>query len=189
MSFGHDPLPLAEGERAAIAAAGLLVSPFDEVEHRLREFRRLDSAFSGLISWQNPPGFFDELAVPQRRDMPHLILSAWDIDDEAEPDAPAFDQVRSGLDFARRHGRPLLVNCVAGVSRSTALAMAILADRLGPGRESEAAERLFAVRPQAVPNLLILRHADAALDRGGRLVEAGLAAPGAERPPSGLPPA
>ncbi|MGM0585031.1 MAG: hypothetical protein ACQEUZ_10315 [Pseudomonadota bacterium] len=178
MSFHGSLLPLEDHEHAAVSAAGLFIAPWHDVEGRLQEFRGLESPFAALISWRNPPGFFDDLAVPQRTDMPHLVLSAWDIEEEEEADAPAIGHVREGLDFARRHEGRLLVNCVAGVSRSTALALGVLCDRLGPGREGEALELLLAVRPQAVPNLLIVRHADALLDRGGRMVEAVLSDPG-----------
>lgn len=66
----------------------------------------------------------------------------------------------------------LLVHCHMGVSRSTAAMLALLART----RPDDDAETLFAelraIRPQAWPNSLMVRHADDALGRGGRLVEA-----------------
>jgi len=60
----------------------------------------------------------------------HKVLRFYDIDDPRQPAAPARHHVHAGLRFARQHaGRHLLIHCQAGVSRSTALAYAILVDR------------------------------------------------------------
>ena len=63
----------------------------------------------------------------------------------------------------------LLIHCQVGVSRSTAIALAILADRLGPGQEGEALQALLRLRPQAIPNLLVVSLADDLLARNGAL--------------------
>ena len=104
----------------------------------------------------------------------HLVLKFEDVD-FAEPTLalPREEHVAAALDFGRRHrdGR-VLVHCKAGIARSTALALAIIADRLGEGREKEAVSELLVVRPEAVPNLLILAMADELLARNGALVDA-----------------
>ncbi|RAK66362.1 hypothetical protein [Phenylobacterium kunshanense] len=69
-------------------------------------------------------------------------------------------------------GRALLVHCFHGVGRSAAVALAILADRAGPGREQAALDRLLAIRPQATPNLVVVKLADEVLGRNGALVAA-----------------
>jgi predicted protein tyrosine phosphatase len=65
----------------------------------------------------------------------------------------------------------LLVHCHAGVSRSTASMALILAQ----ARPDLPAERIFGevtrIRPQAWPNLRIIRMGDDQLGRGGKLVE------------------
>ncbi len=104
----------------------------------------------------------------------HKVLRFYDIEDPKQAASPARHHVRAGLDFARRQaGRRLLIHCHAGVSRSTALAYAILVDRQGAvDDERRLLERILEVRPQACPNRLMIRHADALLDRGGRMIRA-----------------
>jgi predicted protein tyrosine phosphatase len=53
-----------------------------------------------------------------------------------------------------------------------ASAYTVLCDRLGPGREVEIALAIRKRANHANPNLLLVRHADEALARGGRMVEA-----------------
>lgn len=66
----------------------------------------------------------------------------------------------------------LLVHCHQGQSRSAAIALGIIADRLGKGRETDAVASLLAIRPTAVCNSLVLGHADSLLGRDGELVKA-----------------
>lgn len=74
----------------------------------------------------------------------------------------------------RREGRRLrvLIHCHAGISRSPAAALALLADALGPGREAEAVETIYASIPCCLPNSLMVRDADRLLGAGGRLAAA-----------------
>ena len=76
--------------------------------------------------------------------------------------------------LAVSHRQPvhLLVHCFAGASRSTAAAYAIAAQALGPGRAAEALEFLLRIRPEAFPNLLVVKHADHLLRRKGELLRA-----------------
>ena len=105
----------------------------------------------------------------------HLRLSLADIDAPADDHvAPEERHVRALIEFARAWDRrdPLLIHCYAGVSRSTAAAL-IAVCALAPTREErEVAERLRALSPTATPNRLLIRHADAVLGRGGRLIAA-----------------
>jgi predicted protein tyrosine phosphatase len=104
----------------------------------------------------------------------HKVLRFFDIEDPRQPSAPARHHVRAGLLFARQHaGRHMLIHCHAGVSRSTALAYAILIDRHDAvGDERAMLERILEIRPQACPNRLVVRHADALLGCAGRMIQA-----------------
>jgi len=87
---------------------------------------------------------------------------------------PTPDHVGEIIDFARTWDRqaPMLIHCWAGISRSTAAAFTLLC-ALNPGvSEQRLAEHLRQASPSAYPNRLIVRHADEALERRGRMVEA-----------------
>ena len=105
----------------------------------------------------------------------HLFLSMNDIvREEAGLVAPAPDHVETLLAFVREWDRatPLVINCFAGVSRSTAAAY-IAAAALAPGRdEAELAFSLRRLSPSATPNARLVRHADAILGRNGRMIAA-----------------
>jgi len=66
----------------------------------------------------------------------------------------------------------LLIHCMAGVSRSTAAAFAILCMIHGKGSEPESLEHLLAIRPDALPNRLVVKYADQLLGRDGKMLEA-----------------
>lgn len=114
----------------------------------------------------------------------HLILRFEDIDHAAPGFAVAEEgDIARALDFARLHQeKDLLIHCFAGISRSTALAYGVLADRLGPGKEAEALEKVFQIRPHACPNMLVVELADRVLRREGKLVETYQQAIDAKRP-------
>lgn len=108
---------------------------------------------------------------------PHLILRFEDADvDDGRVWVAAEADVMSALAFARANAGDgtsrLLVHCQYGVGRSAALGLAIVADRLGAGREDEAVAVLMALRPEATPNLVVIGLADRILGRGGRLAAA-----------------
>ena len=87
---------------------------------------------------------------------------------------PGRRQVASILDFARRWdaSTPLVVNCYAGISRSTATAYMIVA-ALRPDRdEAEIAATLRRASPSATPNLRLISIADELLGRSGRMTKA-----------------
>ena len=103
----------------------------------------------------------------------------WDVDDPGHLTADR-DTI-GGLiafadDWAARHraGAParLLVHCHMGVSRSTAAAFVALAHLAGPGQEGAAFDQLLSVTNKPWPNGLIVRLADTALARDGRMVAA-----------------
>ncbi len=142
----------------------------------------------------------DELARPEIRDITHLIvvsnpgttlskplwfigehLQLWFGDVVSEADAqrcrtkaPTIGDLHHALDFSRSAWRSsqskVLVSCDYGASRSPALAYVLLADQLGPGREADALDLILQVRPDAVPNRLVVELGDAVLMRNGALL-------------------
>ena len=69
-------------------------------------------------------------------------------------------------------GAHLLVHCHAGVSRSTAAATLILAQRYADRPADEALAEVARLRPRAWPNLRMLDLGDTALGRNGEIVSA-----------------
>jgi predicted protein tyrosine phosphatase len=101
--------------------------------------------------------FYDIVADEAGRTMP------------TEADVAAILKV--GEKLAAQPVRHLLVHCFAGVSRSTASAVTLMAQR-NPGRAADIFAALGDIRPKAWPNTAIIGHADRMLGLGGTLVEA-----------------
>ncbi len=66
---------------------------------------------------------------------------------------------------------PLLIHCMAGISRSMAAALIALVIKAG-GREREAAEQIRRAAPHAYPNRRMIALADHLLQCDGRLIAA-----------------
>lgn len=66
----------------------------------------------------------------------------------------------------------VLVHCFAGVSRSPAAAFVMASQAFGKGMEKEALEYVLEIRPVAIPNALVVRHADELLGANGALIRA-----------------
>lgn len=147
-------------------AAGIVVSS-------LRDARRSYVHFDGVITVEDV-AMEDGLRVPASRKTAQAVLRFDDVDFDDRLAAPAQPrQVAEAIAFARGFaGRRLLIHCNAGLCRSPALALAVIADRMGPGRETEAVEALASIRPGAAPNLLVVEIADRLLGRDGALARA-----------------
>ncbi|HEY2179516.1 MAG TPA: hypothetical protein VGH15_13125 [Caulobacteraceae bacterium] len=106
----------------------------------------------------------------------HDVIEA-DAEDWVE--APATDHVAELLEFGRGlpTDRPvhLLVHCHAGVSRSTASALVLMAQREPSRDPGDIIGEITRCRPQAWPNLRIVEIGDALLGRNGALIEAAFA--------------
>ena len=120
--------------------------------------RTLDlSQYSGVITIEEP-----DTEDPFRTQvLPQLALQFHDIAmtklGYIEPEA---EHVQQALNFATEIDGPLLLHCRAGISRSTAIALAIATDRMGAGNERQACEWLRRIVPNAQPNMLVIFHAD-----------------------------
>lgn len=138
----------------------------------LAEARREWSAFDHVITIEDAD-FSEGLRVTRSARTTQTILQFDDTDLTAgRGKAATRDQVRFLLMKGREHrASKLLVHCHQGQSRSAAVALGIIADRLGKGREREAVAALLAIRPTSVCNTLVLRHADDLLGRGGELIK------------------
>ncbi len=148
----------------------LVICSFADACERARDF-------DAVISIESPGAAVGNGQLQRFRkptEPAHLVLCFHDIEDAAQATPPQRQHVADGLAFARTHaGRRLLIHCFAGISRSTALAYAILVDRhRAQADESALLERLLALRPQACPNRLMVRYADALLGRDGRMIAA-----------------
>lgn len=97
------------------------------------------------------------------------------IDDHPDMVVPQASHVAEILEFGRMaQEHPinhLLVHCHMGISRSTAAAVILMAQN-NAGREREAFDHLWRIRPQSWPNSRMLGFADSALGRQGRLLQA-----------------
>ena len=63
----------------------------------------------------------------------------------------------------------LLIHCHAGISRSSAIALAIIAEKLGEGNEEEAVKTLEFINPNCRPNRLLVKMTDEILEINGKL--------------------
>ena len=95
-----------------------------------------------------------------------------DTSDPSYPDAPRLQDVKRILDFTSQLPRKakVLVHCRAGVSRSTAIAYAILCQHSKPGFELENLEHIQSLRDLVMPNRLIVEFADKVLKRNGGML-------------------
>lgn len=105
----------------------------------------------------------------------HLILG---MDDIAMPidgyTHPAEEHVVELIEFVQRWDRraPIVMHCYAGISRSTAGAF-ISACALNPGRsEITIAKAIRGSSRTAMPNPMLVGHADRILGRSGRMIAA-----------------
>ncbi|MBK1667034.1 hypothetical protein CKO28_03115 [Rhodovibrio sodomensis] len=103
----------------------------------------------------------------------HLKLTFDDVEDPRHPYAPERRHIDSLLAFGRTlpEGARVIVHCQAGQCRSTAGALALLAQAGGLEHAQLAMDHITGHRPIVMPNLLVARHADDALAAEGRLLE------------------
>jgi predicted protein tyrosine phosphatase len=146
----------------------LLVCPLSGLGDALESHRP-----SHLVTLLSPEHM---IATPQGFDPArHLRLGVQDVSEpEGADNPPGRPDIDRLLAFARSWDgqAPFLIHCWAGISRSMASAFTVLCDRLGHGREIEIALAMRRRAPHASPNRLLVRHADEALGREGRMITA-----------------
>jgi predicted protein tyrosine phosphatase len=105
----------------------------------------------------------------------HLILGMDDITMPMDGFThPAEEHVHDLVEFVQRWDRraPLVMHCYAGISRSTAGAF-ITACTLNPDRDEAAiAQSIRRSSATAMPNAMLVGHADRILGRRGRMIAA-----------------
>ena len=88
---------------------------------------------------------------------------------------PTINDICQTLEFSRQawkvNNATVLVSCDYGASRSPALAYVIWADKIGPGRELEAFTHIIDIRPEAIPNNLVVSLGDMVLKRNNALTK------------------
>jgi predicted protein tyrosine phosphatase len=146
----------------------IIVCPFHAVP-RLVEGGEITHVMS-LLGPETP-----HLTLDRLQPKCHLRLTFHDI---AEPldgfTAPRREHVEQILDFTATWQPPagLLIHCWAGISRSTAAALAAMCALYPEQDEAEIAWDLRRMAPTASPNRLMVRHADEVLGRRGRMIAA-----------------
>ena len=86
---------------------------------------------------------------------------------------PQKKHIIRALEFADKIGDgSLLIHCNAGVSRSSSIALAILAKKHKEGFEINAVKELVKINPYCRPNKLMTELTDEILNKDGRLIAA-----------------
>jgi predicted protein tyrosine phosphatase len=108
----------------------------------------------------------------------HLRLEFHDVWEPVVADAnivlPAMEHIEALLERAPilRTAPTVYCHCMAGISRSTAVAFILRCLWMGPGKEVEALDAVVEDRPIASPNPVLVRLGDRALERDGAMVAA-----------------
>lgn len=153
--------PLSVPERGRIAVSSLTQAK----KHKRR--------YDAVITLEDPAcRLADRLRFSAQPRPAHLVLQFEDVDDDSLGIRVATrQQVRDALAFAQMHAAgSLLIHCYHGVGRSAGIGLAILAARLGAGSEERALTDLLQIRPEATPNLVVVKLADELLGRNGVLL-------------------
>lgn len=121
------------------------------------------------ISLRDPASLVPDLGLSTSC---HRGFTMIDTEDPRALRAPQLQQVKEILQFARAlpPEAKLLIHCHAGIRRSSACALAVLAQRFGmddPERLPDLLTQTICENP--IPNLLITFHADRILGLNGRL--------------------
>lgn len=126
-----------------------------------------------VVSLLDPDFAFPDLGSAYRSR--HLRLHLHDVHDSVSgqvmPAATHIDQLLLFLTMWQ-HSAPLLIHCRAGIGRSTAAAFVAACLHHPHVSEREIALNLRRISPLARPNELLVKLADSAMSRSGRMAEA-----------------
>ena len=102
----------------------------------------------------------------------HLQLNFGDEESAKAWDAPTEDHARIIWEWGQRlpSDARVVVHCFAGVSRSTATALALWLQHNGTDQLEAAKQWISVDRPRACPNLLLAQHFDKLLQLDGQFV-------------------
>lgn len=102
-----------------------------------------------------------------------LLITCCDLLNENQPNSPKREQVQQILDWGKKlpSDATVIVHCEAGISRSTAAALALMAQDTDNDIDS-CIKRLIDIRPTACPNPIIAKYADEILNCNGKLYNA-----------------
>lgn len=85
---------------------------------------------------------------------------------------PQEKHILQALSFADGIGEgSILIHCHAGISRSSAIALAVIAKRIGKGKEPQSIKILEQINPHARPNKSIVWLTDEILERDRKLFD------------------
>ena len=150
--------------------SSIVVCGEQELQHWVEQ-----RTFSGVISI----GDANRTVPPclQRQGFSILRLCFQDTFEVNHPNGPKDHHLRALLQFGEqiRHAHsPLLIHCLRGHSRAAAVALVLLADWMGEGREREAVvthEHIIGP-PKGCLNLQIIKIGDRIMQRNGQLISA-----------------
>lgn len=145
----------------------LFICRADEVEETAARHN-----VTAVLSIEHPGATGGKGRAPrlERGDTVQEILTFWDVEDETAKDGPSETALRRAFDFLHAHqGENVIIHCNAGKARSAAVALAWMAYQDGV---DTAVERLKDIRPQAAPNMAVIRIADNMLKFDGALTRA-----------------
>lgn len=136
-------------------------------ELRVAPLSSADRVVSILDPWAPMPGALRSIHAPV------LVLRFDDVADPNDRAGPRAAHIRELLAFdaGAREGERLVVHCTAGISRSTAALVVLLAAR-HPDLDDEIFAAIRRIRPIAWPNSLVVSLGDELLGRGGALIAA-----------------
>ena len=138
----------------------------------LHQVRELDvSTYDGIITIEDTT--IREPFRVQTDEPKQLILQFDDINKPMDDYIiPQMSHIKRALEFADKiEDGSLLIHCHAGISRSSAIALAVIAKRLGSGKEEEAVNTLEHINPNCRPNKSIVEMNDELLERNGKLYQ------------------
>ena len=149
----------------------ITIASFDEVE------MLAGTPFTKIISIND--AYLEEGGGYERRIKAYFpkaraVFSYFNDVDYPTDDGPQENEIGLLLDFSQRFtvADKILIHCRAGVSRSTALAYAVVCQHTKPGQEKKAFAYICKIRPQLFPNRLVVQMADRILKRKGGLLAA-----------------